>query len=545
MRIFCCKILTFFAISILCSGCYSQSSASPHIPTKEHTLRFNSHSEPASLDPRLIRDIPSITTSKMLFDGLTRMTKKGPVLSLAERVDISEDQKTYTFFLKEAYWTQGEPVTAHDFEYAWKSVLSPEFPAEFAHQLFILENGTAAKKGTISIDSVGVKASDAKTLVVRLAYPNPYFLHLVAFPICYPVCHSVAKKNPQWANAQGKDFVSNGPFQLVHWRHGSELKAVKNLTYWDQEVVHLDTIVMTMIEDEHTELNMYENDELDWAGSPNSSIPPEALPSLKRLRANELFIKPIAGTYCLKFNTKEPPFDRVKVRRAFAIAISRCSLIENILQAEQQVACSLLPPCMRPKDFSPKICLADGDGLKAVQLFEEALEEEGWTRETFPSVTLMFSKSEKHQKTAQAIQQIWNKTFGLKIQLQSYEWNTFIDRLSKHNYQVGGRGWISDMLDPITLLELYKFSNNSQLGGNNDTQWENSEFIQLLDEALFTANIEKRNQLLMEAEGILMRDLPITPLYHSTACFLKKPHIKGVYISELCDLDFKNTYIER
>lgn len=519
------KVFLIFSL-ILFSGCSSTSD-----PEQKNTLRLNFHSEPASLDPRFVRDIPSITTGKMLFDGLTRMTAEGPVLSVADAVEISPDGKSYTFTLKETFWNNGEPVTAHDFVFAWTSVLDPLCPAEFAHQLFTLKNGALAKKGEVSLDQIGVKALDDKTLKVELAHPNPYFLQLTAFPICYPVNKSA-------------EFVSNGPFQLVHWHQGSELVVERSPTYWDRDAVRLEKLVVTMIEDEHTELNMYENDELDWAGSPNSSIPPEALPCLKSEKSKELFIQPVAGTYCFKFNTKAEPFDTLKMRQAFAAAIHRLSLIENILQAEQQVACSLLPPCMRPTDLPlPTAHFGDGDSQKALTLFEEALQEKGWTRETLPPITLMFSKSEKHQKTAQAVQQAWNKTFGIKVQLQSYEWNTFIERLAQHNYQVGGRGWVSDLLDPMTLLELYKFTNDSDLGGNNDTQWEDAQFIKLLNEATETADLETRNRLLVEAEALLMDNLPIAPLYHSTACYLKKPYVKGVYLSELCDLDFKKAYL--
>ncbi len=533
-------------LSTFCNGCHSQPSATPHTHSGKQTLRFNSHSEPSSLDPRLVRDLPSITTSKMLFDGLTRMYETGPELSIAKSVTISDDEKTYTFSLKETFWTNGKPVTAYDFEYAWKSILDPRFPAEFAHQLFSIEQAAAAKKGEVPIDSVGVTAVDAQTLVVHLRYPNPYFLQITALPICYPICQSVVEEQPNWASAQAEAFVSNGPFQLVHWKHGSELRVCKNASYWDREAVQLDSIVMSLIEDEHTELNMYENGELDWAGSPNSSIPPEALPSLKQFCRDELFIKPIAGTYCLKFNTKEPPFHNPKIRQAFASSIHRLSLIENVLQAEQQIATALLPPCMRPKELTiPSVSFQDGDQAHALNLFEEALVEEGWTREMLPPITLMFSRSEKHQKTAQAIQQAWNQAFGIKVQLQSYEWNTFIDRLAKHHYQVGGRGWVSDLLDPLALLDLYKFTNESELGGNNDTQWQDSHFVQLLDEAIASVDVVKRNQLLAQAEAILMRDFPIAPLYHSTACYLKKPYVKEVYLSELCDLDFKHAYIER
>lgn len=536
-------VFLLFVFAIPLSSCQDSRSAPP---STRQVLRLNSHSEPSSLDPRLVADLPSLTTGKMLFDGLTRMGDDGSVFSLADGVAISDDQKRYTFSLKETFWSDGTPVTAHDFVFAWKSALHPTYPAEYAHQLFTLKNGAAAKRGEISVEEVGVHAADALTLVVDLAYPNPYFLQLTAFPICYPVPQHKALENPSWAGKQGDAFVCNGPFQLVHWHHGSELEVKKNPLYWDAETVRLDTIVMSMIEDEHTELNMYENGELDWAGSPNSSLPPEALPSLKRFEETELFIKPIAGTYCFKFNTKETPFHSLKMRQAFAAAINRHSLIENILQAEQEVALSLLPPCMRSEEMGETpLPFGDGDHVHAIALFEEALSEEGWTRDTLPPITLMFSKSEKHQKTAQAVQQVWNRTFGIKVNVHSYEWNTFVDRLTKHHYQIGGRSWVSDLLDPLALLELYKYTNDPDLGGNNDTQWEDPRFIALLDEALVTVDEEQRRALLAEAEAILMEDLPIVPLYHSTACYLKKPYVKGVYLSELCDLDFKHAYIER
>ena len=316
----------------------------------EQRLRMNLHSEPSSLDPRLVRDIPTVTTAKMFFDGLMRINLERQILpSIAERVVLSSDHKHYTFYLRQAYWSDGKPVTAYDFEYAWKRVLSPDFPAEYAHQLFMIKNGESAKKRIASLVDVGVTAEGPLKLTVELSEPNPYFLEVAASPVAYPIPLHVEMTNRSWASEQGEAFICNGPFQLKQWRHGSELEAVKNPLYWDAETVKLTTIVLTMIEDEHTELNMYENNELDWAGSPNSSIPPEALPSLKESTnaQNELHIAPVAGTFCYKFNTKVAPFDSVKMRKAFACAINRKSLIDNVLQSGQIVATSLLPPCMK------------------------------------------------------------------------------------------------------------------------------------------------------------------------------------------------------
>ncbi|MCH9610317.1 MAG: Oligopeptide-binding protein OppA [Chlamydiales bacterium] len=484
-------------------------------------LRLNFHSEPASLDPRFVRDIPTMTTSKMLYDGLMRMSDQGPELSLAKR--IKQEGNRYTFFLRESLWSDGQRVTAFDFEYAWKSLLHPHFPAEFAYHLFMIKGAEAAKRGEISVQDVAIWAEDALTLVVELEQEHPHFLELVSQPICYPVPHMGGE-------------ATNGPFELVHFEHASELMVKKSSNYWDKEAVHLQQIVVSFIEDEHTELNMYEIGELDWAGSPNSSIPPEALPTLKE--RPDLHISPIAGTFCYKFNIESAPFDNAKMRKAFALAMNRKTLVDHILQANQQIARGLIPPCMG-QDFGITFLeREEGNPALALQLFEEALAEEGLTRETLPPITLSFSRSEKTQKTAQAVQQQWNKLFDVKVNLQSFEWNIFIDKLAKRDYQVAGKGIVSDLLDPKSFLDHYKERNDS----NNETGWESDTYQALLEEA--DQSMNNREHYLRRAEQILLSDMPLVPLYHSTACYLKSESLHEVYLSELCDLDFKYAFIK-
>lgn len=502
-------------------------------------FRMNFHSEPSSLDPRLIKDIPTVTCAKMLFDGLMRKNLQGEIVpSVALKVVASADKKNYLFFLRESYWSNGLPVTAYDFEYAWKSILSSQISAEYAYQLFAIKNALPIKKGLLSTDELGVHVIDPRTLYVQLENPDPYFLELMAFPISFPIPKEIASKEPEWAAFQGEDFICNGPFQLFHWNHTSELRAKKNLSYWDQQSVLLQEIVLSMVQDEHTELNMYENSELDWAGSPNSSIPPEALPTLKNRKSDELFIFPIAATFCYKFNTKTPPFHESKMRQAFALAINRKLLVENILQANQLVASSLLPPALQP---TKSALFSDENREAALTLFEEALESNGWTRETLPPITLIFSKSEKHQKLAQAVQQQWNEIFNIKVHLQSYEWNIFLQLLAKGEYQVGGKGCVSDISDPKLFLETYSYANSA----NNETGWENITYRELIQKSAFEENGEKKAHYLKEAEKILFTEMPIAPLYHSTACYLKKPYVKNVFLSPFCDLDLKYAYIER
>ncbi len=487
------------------------------------SIKLNFHSEPTSLDPRLARDLPSLTVARMLYEGLYRLEEEGIIPALAESYSVSEDQKKYTFTLREAYWSDGSPICAFDFERTWKSSLDPSFPAEMVHLLYLLKNGAAAKQGQAPLTDIGVFAKSERELVVELEHPSPYFLEMLTHPIYFPV---------------KEGLFSSGPFCLVKWQHGSELTVRKNSTYWDSKSLLLEEITITMIEDEHTELNMYESGELDWAGSPNSSIPPEALPSLKQTRSKELFMLPIAGTYCYKFNTLAPPFNCQKIRQAFSKAINRRELIDDILQANQAIASRLIPPCLE----SAFIAKMEEDS--PLSLFEAGLEQMGWTRETMPPVTLIFSRSEKHQKLAQVVQQQWNKLFNIKVALQSYEWNVFLDRLAHRNYQVGGRGWISEFSDPIALLEPYRYTNEHPLGSANDTGWTNPEYVKLIDAAISATSLEKRAEFVVKAEALILEEAPIAPLYHSTACYLKKTHLKGVYMSKLCDLDFKHAYIE-
>lgn len=523
------KALLFLLLVVIAVGCSKERH-------EGKIFRMNTHSEPFSLDPRFVRDIPTITVSKMLFDGLTRPNLDGKIeLAIAEKVSISPDKMHYRFFLREALWSNGLPVTAYDFEYAWKSLLSKDFPAEFAHQLYVIKNGKKAKTGELSKEAIGVKALSERELVVDLEYPDPFFLETVASPIAYPVPKELLEKGEPWCSSYDKGLVSNGPFRLVSFKAGSDLIAEKNPSYFDADAVKLDKVILTHIEDEHTELNMYENNELDWAGSPNSSIPPEALPSLKNL--SELHIIPIAGTFSYKFNTKAAPFDSLLMRKAFALAINRKSLVENVLQANQIVAHAFIPPCLK-QDKSPPLISYDYNEESAKEFFELALNEKGLTRETLPPITLIFSKSEKHQKIAQAIQQEWSRIFNIKIQLQSYEWNTYLEHLSKGNFQVGGKGWVSDLSDPQALLEMCLLEEGSKC-------WQNPKFTQVLEEAKAESSLPNRLIKLREAEEILMAEVPVAPLYHSTACYLQKPYVKDVYLSKLCDIDLKHASIQR
>ncbi|TGV09253.1 peptide ABC transporter substrate-binding protein, partial [Mesorhizobium sp. M00.F.Ca.ET.186.01.1.1] len=214
-----------------------QPAATPEAEKKPQVLRLNLHSEPPTADPGLSEDTTSAAIIRATFDGLTRIGQDGkPQMAAAEKVEVSEDMLTYKFTIRDAKWSNGEPVTAKDFEYAWKRALDPATGANYAYQLYYVKNGEKANKKEAKLDDVGVKALDDKTLEVKLENPTPFFLELTAFPTYFPVNEKVISANAKWAG-EAKTHVGNGPFKMESWEHKSKLVLVKNDNYWDKDTV--------------------------------------------------------------------------------------------------------------------------------------------------------------------------------------------------------------------------------------------------------------------------------------------------------------------
>lgn len=511
----------------------AENGSSAEAPaTGPKNLRLNLHAEPPTADPGLAEDSTSGTIIRATFEGLTRTGADGQVhLAAAESYEVSEDGLTYTFKLRDAKWSNGDPVTAGDFEFAWKRALDPKTAANYAYQLFYIKNGEAYNKGQASRDDVGVKALDDKTLQVTLENPTPFFTELTAFYTYYPVNQKVVEADENWAT-QAATHVGNGPFKMTDWQHKSKIVLEKNENYWDKDNVKLDKIEFSMIEDENTELSMFENGELDWAGAPLSQLPTDAMPALTD--SGRIHTKPIAGTYWYKFNTEQPPFHNVKIRKAFAYAIDRKSLIDNILQAGQIPATGAVPPSMA---LNTEGYFKDNDVETAKKLLEEGMKEEGLT--SLPEITLSYNTAETHKKIAEAIQDQWKQNLGVEVKLENQEWKVYIEDLHQGNYQIGRMGWLGDFNDPINFLEQYK----EKKGGNNDTNWENAKYKELLNQSAVEKDPEKRKQILAQAEQILMDEMPVMPIYFYTNSWVHNEKLTGVIIDGLGNIDFKEADI--
>jgi oligopeptide transport system substrate-binding protein len=518
------KIFPLLLIALLFCGCQSKKQT-----TGEKIVKINLGDEPHTLDPRLARDPSAQMLMRMFFEGLTRVgPDEQPQMALAKSVEISEDLKKYVFTLRESKWSNGDPVLASDFVYAWRKILSPDSASAHASQLYLLKNGKEVKAGTMQLNQLGVKALDERTLVVELEYPVPYILELLAAPFFSPVNQKVDETEPKWAEKE-ETYVSNGPFLLGHWRHHDEILAKKNPRYWDAENVKIDGIEMVML-DGNTALGMFEKKELHWAGSPLSVLPLDAIISL--MQQGKVQVKPSAMTAFLRVNVETHPLNNSKLRHALALAIERGALAEHVSRGGQIPATRLVPPSMQ---LQKEPYFEDGARAKAIQLFEEGLAEQRLTRETLPKLTLTYISQERTHLIVQAIQQQWYEAFGVRVGLEALERKVFFDRISHQDFDLAYCSWSADFHDPVNFLEVFKHKTQS----TNNTNWEDPEYAQMLSDSFNLSDAEERYQLLARCERMLMDAMPIIPVLHYTMLYVKDDGLDDVFLSSLGNLDFK------
>ncbi len=516
--------LTLSVALLFCLGCERPRAKQAGVAGRP--LRINLFPPPESLDPRIGGETRSLPVTRMLFEGLMRLEPDDqPALALAESIEVSSGGTVYTFRLRPSVWSNGDRVTAYDFEYAWKWVIAPESPSNFGLYFYPILNAKEAKQGLISLDEVGVKALDERTLVVTLVHPAPYFSQLVATPPYAPVHRQWEQAHPRWASS-AEHFVCNGPFLLKAWEPGSGFAFEKNPLYWDADAVNLEYVQAYTIDDGYTAYLMYERGELDYIGDPLSAMPVECLSEMKT--RGLLVTKPMDGVFRLDFNTDRFPFDNQKIRQALSYAIDRTELIENLLKGDELVATSLLPPNLSLKE-TPFI--GAHEKASAPRLLEEGLKECGITREELPNLTLIYWAMSGHKALVQALQQQWQKTLGITIELEGCEFGVRRQRILTGNYDCTTTTWFSWYHDPIYNLDIYRRSSQFL----NYANWEDPKFAALLDAS--DHDLEGRDEHLRAAEALIAAATPSAPIYALSFCYAT--HAEGIYLSPVGHVDFK------
>ncbi|BDG32403.1 peptide ABC transporter substrate-binding protein [Parageobacillus thermoglucosidasius] len=507
-------------VSAVLTGCGSKGTSGDGAGKNiKQEITLNAMSEPPSLDPALASDTTSGWVIDHLFEGLYTKNQKGePVLGAASDVKVSEDGKTYTFTIRDdAKWSDGDPVTAQDFEYAWKRVLDPKTGSPFAFYMYYIKGAEEYNKGKGSADQVGIKALDDKTLQIELNAPLSYFDKLLTMWTFYPVKKSLVESNPKWA-AEAKGYVSNGAYRLTEWKHNSEVVIEKNQHYWNKDTINMEKVTWKMVNDATTYYQMYKTGELDLI----ATLPTDAVAQEKNNK--EYKVVPYFGTYMFMFNVAKEPFNNVKIRRAFAMAIDRKAIVENITKSGEKPAYAFVPYGADTPDGDFREvggAYFEENVQEAKKLLQEGMKEEGWS--TLPEVTLIYNTAENHKKIAEAVQEMLKRNLGVKIKLANQEWKTYLETTAQSNFQMARMGWIGIFVDPTVILDYY-------LGDspNNRTNWVNKQFDDLMAKAKVEQDDKKRYELLHEAEKILMTDLPFIPVYFYSQNYLTSPKFKGI-----------------
>ncbi|MEK5100851.1 peptide ABC transporter substrate-binding protein [Cytobacillus sp. FSL M8-0252] len=485
----------------------------------EKVLYMNNAQEPTSFDPPIGFDSVSWSALNNLMEGLTRLGEDHqPAPAIAEKWDVSEDGKVYTFHLRDdAKWSNGDDVTAGDFVYAWKRLLNPDTGSAAAFLGYFIEGGEAFNNGDGSADDVQVKAVDEKTFEVTLTSPQAYFLSVITNPAFFPINEKVAEENPEWF-AEADSYVSNGPFKLTEWQHDSHFVMEKNENYWDATNVKLDKVHWAMVDDETTEYQMYKTGELD-----TSAVPAELSEELFADGSAQMVEQ--AGDYFYRFNVTMEPFQNVNIRKAFVMAINQQEIVDYVTKNGEEPAYGFVSPGFKDpsgKDFREASGnLVETNLEEAKALLAKGMEEEGY--ETLPEVTLTYSTSENHKKMAEAIQQMLKENLDVSVKLANMEWNVFSEEQTALKFQFSRSSFLADYADPINFLENFQTGHSM-----NRTGWSNEEYDKLIKDAKNEANEEKRFEMMYEAEKILFEEMPIMPIHFYNQVYLQNEDITGI-----------------
>ncbi|MCF7806367.1 MAG: peptide ABC transporter substrate-binding protein [Simkaniaceae bacterium] len=518
-----------------CKSSTNQSAKKKIVtPSAKQMIKINIVSEPYKLDPRQARSLKDINLTKMFMEGLTRLKKNDePTMAAAESVQVSEDGTIYTFKIRTSKWSNGDPVTSYDFAYSWKRVLSPDFPAEKAHELFVIKNAADIKNGDLPVSLLGVSCPDEKTLVITLEHPVPYLTKLVAQPVFFPVNQQNDKKNQNWAFSF-ETYVGNGPFMMESWNHHNKITAVKNPGYWDHDNVKLEKIEMLMVS-EDTGLKMFENNELQWDGAPLSAIPADSIDALKKMHL--LNSIPALGTHWIQTNTQKAPLTSTKLRKAFALAINRQELVDLIMKGNHQPTTGIVPMSM---GLQNEPYFKDGDFQAALSYLEEGLKEVDLTKEDINSIRLSYIDEEYAQKMAQALQQQWFETLGVLVKLEPLDASVYKEKIESGDFDLACTHWTSDIADPIAFLEV--FSPNSSI--HNSTKWTDPLYQESLQSSFICKDQLGRETLLRNAEKMIIEAMPVIPLFNHSLLYVKDNRVKSVELSSAGQIDFKWAYVD-
>ncbi|SIS47765.1 peptide ABC transporter substrate-binding protein [Salimicrobium flavidum] len=509
----------------------------------EQVLNLAESAEIPTMDSSMATDTIAFQWLGSTKDGLYRLDEEAQAEpGIAKDHEVSEDGTTYTFNLREdATWSNGDPVTANDFVYAWQRAVDPDQGSEYGPYMMsgVIQNAEAIAAGEMDVSELGVTAVDDYTLEVQLEQATPYFESLTAFGTFLPLNQEFVEEQGDSYAQEADTLLSNGPFKFESWDHGEGWTVVKNEDYWDAENVQLEQINVNVVKDIATGVNLYNSGEIDRTALSSEFV--------DEYRSSEEFqIKDEPTLFYIKMNQEDEVLSNVNARKAIQHAIDKQSMTDVILNNGSKPSTGHMPEgfVTHPetgegfREMNGDLITSDLE--KAKEHWSTAKEELGMEE---VELEYLGGDTETAQKIDAYIKDQLEQLEGLTVNVTSVPFEVRLERDTNMNYQLQNSGWGPDYIDPNTFLNMWLTD-----GGNNHTGYSSEEYDSLINEANtdLAQEPEARWENFLEAEKLLMDDAVLAPLYQRSVAQLQKPYVNGVYVNPMgADYTYKYAYIEK
>ncbi len=509
-------------------------------------VRWLDSQEPPEMNSMLMTDTVCLTLYRHVGEGLVRM---GPTNErqpgIAESWDVSEDGLTYTFHLRDAKWSNGDPITANDFAFTFKTLLNKDTGAPYSYLGYLIKGGEAYNTGKGKVEDLGIEVKDDKTLIITLERPADYFLDVCAFGVFYPVNEKFY--NSVGAENYGKDadkILYSGPFVIETWEHEVGLVLKKNPNYWNADIVKIAGIDMRIVKDAETALNMFLAGDLDMVGVRGKQIQTVLDAGYEIKKYGD------GATFYIEFNTrdkvgdKDNPLRNKYIRQALSFALDRKGYISTVLKDDTMVATSYTTPEIAgktkatfPEEFAEPL-VKDNDPAAAKESLEKGLAELGIKAEDL-KLSMLSDDTDTAKETAAFYQECWKRNLGIDVEILTMPFKSRLEKTQKNDFMMSSSGWGPDYNDPMTFLDVYETGN-----GNNHTGYSSKEYDDLLDQARNEKDRDKRYDIYFQMEKLLMTDMPFAPVYFRVRNYTTVPELKGVVRNALQDVNLMWAYFE-
>lgn len=502
---------------------------------EKQEITVNNGAEPESLDPHKVSGVPESNVLRQMLVGLTTADNNGATIpGMAEKWE-SADNKVWKFTLRDAKWSNGDPVTADDFVYSFRRLTDPATASPYSTYLADAKvvNAQEIVDGKAKPDSLGVKALDAKTLEITLSEPVPYFPDMLFHSSVKPVNRKVVEQfGDKWT--QPENYVSNGAYKLKSWTVNESIVLERNPQYYDDANTKINQVTMLVIPSSVTDVTRFKAGEIDVT---YDDLPNEQFQSLKSELGDQLKISPKLCTYYYEFNHTKAPFNDARVRHALSLTLDRDLFAEKIVGRGETPAYQYTPPAAQGmKEFVPE--WKSWDKARRIEEAKKLLAEAGYSEANPLKFELLYNTNENHKKNAVAAAALWKEALGfVEVTLNNQEWKTYLDTRRTQKHQMSRGGWCADYNEASTFLNTFKSNSSSNYG-----KYASAEFDDLMAKTL-SADVtpEQRAELYKQAEAVLDKDAATIFVYHYVTPRLVKPYIAGYSTEDAMNqFQFKN-----